>query len=132
MLDIREQYATDENAENEGVWRDLPKGAKVKIARGGNRAYTRELNRLIDLRRADMDAAGDDADKISDEIMAEVLAKTILKDWSGIGANGVETPYSIAEAKAKLAIKDFRRVIGSFADEMEAYRIKKEAEQGKS
>jgi hypothetical protein len=130
-MDLFSTYATDEKAETEGTWIPKPKGCRVKVARLGNRAYARSLSKAI----ADNDLAlktGDDAaDKLSDEIMARVLATTILLDLEGYTYNGETIDGSNVENRFKaLLLKDFRKEILDDSSKFENFKAKQEAEQG--
>jgi len=132
MLDIFSQYATDETLENSGTWFTLGKGARVLVARAGNRQYSRALNKKVETHRAALDTGDDNADAVSDEIMADVMAETILLGWEGLSFKGEPMSYSRENARKLLLVKDFRRQIGQFADNFEAFKVKEEAAQGKA
>lgn len=132
FLDIFATFATDEDAEKSGVWRDLGP-SKLLIARSGNRAYARMLTAEVDQARAVLDMKGTDAaDNASDEIMAKVMAHTILLDWKNVGTKGKLLPYSKANAEMLLRTKDFRVKVQQLSDEFAAYKAKQEEEQGNS
>lgn len=132
MLDIFAQFATDENAESSGVWREIGGGAELLIARLGNRQYGKLLNKVFEANKKVLDLGDDVADKKSDELMVEVLAKTVLLGWKNVSFKGEVLEYSVEKAKMLLSIKDFRRQVTQLADEMDAYRAKEEQEQGEA
>ncbi|RLB68696.1 MAG: hypothetical protein DRH08_00125 [Deltaproteobacteria bacterium] len=104
----------DRDAERSGVWKDYAKarGIRVQVARWGNPEHTEllkelslarqpEIQALNDAKRA-AEAAGLPAPSHEDEgvlreINAEAMAKTLLKDWSGVtetdDADSPEVPY---------------------------------------
>lgn len=131
MLDVFKQYATDENLENNGTWHDF-NGARLLIARAGNRKYGRVLARLVEQNQKLLDRKDDEADAKSDEIMIEVLAEAVLLGWEGIVFNGEPLAYSKEAAKKVLAIKDFRREVVRLSEGLDAYKVKVEEEQGKA
>jgi hypothetical protein len=131
-LDIFSAYATDESKEENGSWFDLGSGARVLVARAGNRNYGKALTRYVDEARLVLDKGDEAADKKSDEIMVAVIAETILKGWENISYKGKQFAYSIENAKTLLSHKEFRKQIASFADDFEAYKLKLEEEQGKA
>lgn len=131
MLDIFTSFATDETAEVNGTW--LPfNGAKLLVARAGNRKYAKALTKKVETFQKELDAQDDAADKRSDEIMAEVFAESILLGWEGIGFKGAPMDYSKDNAKTLLLVKDFRRAVAALSDDMNNYRVKVEAEQVKN
>lgn len=132
MLDIFLEFATNEDAENNGVWRSIGKGAELLIARAGNDAYSRAVSTLVDEHREVLDMKNDAATAKSTEIMIQVLAETILLGWKGIVFKGQPMEYSVENAKKLLAVRDFRLMVQRLSDESAAYRAKLEEEQGKA
>lgn len=130
-FDIFTAYATDENLENNGTLFPLGKDSKVLVARAGNRKYSKALTKAVEQRRVELDAGDDTADAVSDQIMVDVLAETILLGWENLSFKGVEMPYSQDNAKTLLRVKDFRKVIAGLSDQMDAYKMKLEADAGK-
>lgn len=129
MLDIFEQFAVNETRENEGTWMEMG-DAEFLIARSGNKNYARMLTKAVERHKRALDRKDDAADKLSDQIMIDVVAKTILLDWKGVGYQGKELPYSEANAKMLLGIKDFRRQILELADDFDAFKAVEETEAG--
>lgn len=136
-FDFFSSYATDENLENNGT--QFPfNGGSLLIARAGNRAYSKALTAAVEARRIELDA--DESGKVSDEIMADVMARTILLGWTGPVVDGVQTSfkfkgaditYSIDNAKALLAMREFRKQVAALSDQMDAYKVKAEVATGK-
>lgn len=141
-LDIFSQFATDESIENNGTWRPIGGGAELLIARIGNRRYGKALTKEVERFRSVLDLADDAADEKSNEIMIGVIASTILLGWRTKNADGSYAPtvlfkkkpteYSIENAKAMLALSEFRKLVVKLADEGDAYRLKEENEQGEA
>jgi hypothetical protein len=131
MLDIFEAYATDETAEVNGTWQQL-NGADFLVARAGNRNYAKKLTDLVERNQKALDRKDEAADKLSDQIMIDVLAETILLGWKNVSFKGKELPYSVANAKTLLAVKDFRREVLKMADDVAQFRAKLEEEQAKN
>lgn len=130
MLDLFAQFATDESLEVSGTW--VPYGdAKFLVARLGNKAYSKKLSKLYERNKKLLDRKDDAADTLSELMMTEVLAETILLGWEGVNFKGKPMEYSYENAKTVLALKDFRKEIMVMAEDMEAYRLKKEEEAGK-
>lgn len=128
MLDIFEQFATDPTLENEGVW--VPHGgAKFLIARTGNSKYAKLLTSLAEKNQTLLDMKNEEADKISDEIMIEVMAKTVLLGWEGVSYKRNPLEYSPENAMMLLRHRDFRVQVTKWATDQAAYRAKLAEEQ---
>ncbi|MEY2654881.1 MAG: hypothetical protein RLZZ524_1909 [Pseudomonadota bacterium] len=131
-FDLFTNFATDETLENKGAWRDIGPGARLLVARNGNRHYARALTLAIDEARPILDMKGEIADAKSDEILISVLADTILLGWEGVSYKGQDLPYTKENARTLLKMRDFRLLVQRLADEQQAYRMKLEEEQGNS
>lgn len=131
-LDVFAQYATDETLENNGTWVEIGGGAKLLIARSGNRKYLKMLGREVERHKKVLDAGDDAADDKNEQIMIDVLASTILLGWEGITFKGKALEYSVDNARKLLALRDFRAMVARLADDIEHFRIKEEAEQGEA
>ena len=131
-FDINEAFATDETLENEGAIFPLGKGSSLLIARSGNRAYTKALTKEVERRKVELDDVDEAAaGKVSDEIMINVMARTILLGWTKVTVNGVvDMPYSTENASIALGMKEFRKFVAGKADSMESFRIKTEVKSG--
>jgi len=131
-LDVFAQFATDETLEENGTWFPIGGGARVLVARSGNRKYAKMLTKEVERNKPALDLSDDAADKLSEEIMIGVLAETILLGWEGVSFKGKPLEYSVANAKMLLALRDFRKTVAQFADDMSAFKFKETAEQGKA
>lgn len=129
MLDIFTEYATNEALENEGTWMEVG-AAKFLVARSGNKNYARKLSKAVERHRKQLDRKDDAADKLSEQIMVDVMAETILLGWEGVAFKGEALPYSVENAKQLLRIKDFRTTIAELADDFDAFKAEQEREQG--
>ena len=129
-MDLFTSFATDENAELNGAWRDIGQGASLLVARAGNRHYAKALTLAVEQNRPILETRGEVAEEKSDEIMVGVLADTILLGWKGVKFKGKDFPYSKENARTVLKMRDFRALVQRLADEAEAYREKLEIEQG--
>jgi hypothetical protein len=130
-LDIFKSYATDDSLETAGVWQNLG-DAKFLIARNPNRNYARRLNAQLEAHRVALDAETPEAYALDNRIMAEVYAETILLGWENVVYNGHKFAYTKENAIKALTHRDFRVEIGRLASNVEAYRLKQEAEQVKN
>lgn len=128
--DIFNELATDSNLEENGAWFSIGKGARLLVARSGNRKFSKLLNKLVESNKEVLEQEDDAAGNKSDELMTQVLASTILLGWEGISFKGVDTPFSVEQAAVFLALKDFRMKVTGFANQFDAYKVKQEVTQG--
>ena len=129
-MDIIATFTTDEKLEAEGKWFPLSKTAKVLVARSGNDTYMSVLRQKMKEAQIDL-SAGEEAEKLAEDVLIDVMAETLLLGWEGITQDGKPVPYSREQARTYLRIKDFRKKIAGFSDNFEAFRAKAEVEQGK-
>ena len=129
-MDIIATFTTDEKLEAEGKWFPLSKTAKVEVARSGNDKYMSVLRQKMKEAQIDL-SAGEEAEKLAEDVLIDVMAETLLLGWEGITQDGKPVPYSREQARTYLRIKDFRKKIAGFSDNFEAFRAKAEVEQGK-
>lgn len=130
-FDIFTAFATDENLENNGTTFPLGKGASVIVARAGNPAYAKLLNKLVEQSRVALDAEDEAAEELSKSIMIDVYAQTILLGWNNLSFKGEELgDYSVEKAKKLLAVKDFRIHIDKLSNQIDAYKVKAEVATG--
>ena len=120
---------TNEDLEVGGVWRDLPKGAALKIARWQNTEFTKVMRSKYKASRDLIDGDDDLADKVGTDILIEVMALTILKDVKNVGIDGkLITKYTPEVGMRLLKVKDFREKVRAIADQADQYKDKKETE----
>ena len=126
-MDIFKTFGTDTEREEEGTWVNLGGKAKILVARAGNKKYSRMLNTLVSKNQLALDAKTDEADDLSDEIMIDVIASTILLGWEGIEVDGKPFPYSVENAKTVLKLKDFKLLVSQNSKNIDNYRSAAEA-----
>lgn len=134
MLDIFKQYAVSLDAEVNGVWRELH-GAEFLIARSDNKRFLSRISEEYTKHQEKIDAGGEEAEKLSEKIMAEVMAETVVLDWKGVAYKGKPFPYSkanVVKIFTQPEMRDFHDVLINLAADAEAYRLKEEAEQTKN
>lgn len=125
-MDIFAKYATDPNAELNGVERKLDDTTMLLIARQANEkaneAWTSWTERNIEqLTSQDMKSrAAAELNRVLD-----VVSTCILLGWSGLQFKGTDLAYTPANARMLLEIKDFRNVVITLSAEVDAYRVKK-------
>lgn len=131
-MDIKKLFGTNQTLENDGVWKDLGDGAKIKVARLGNPnnlRVTKELSKpfTIQIQRNKL------PDDIQKKIMNESLARTVLVGWSGISYGGSPIDYSVDNAiKLLTEFSDFRDVVFSAANDLTAFQDQQDVEEVKN
>ncbi len=130
-MDIFSTYAVDEVKEQSGTWMDVG-DSKLLIARAGNKAYVKMLSKQVERNQKSLDRKDDAADALSDKIMVDVLANTILLGWEGVSYKGEVMEYSVANAKTLLTHKEFRREVMKLADDFNSFKLQQEVEEVKN
>lgn len=131
-MDFFRSYATDEKAENEGVWRKLG-DCELLIARDTNENFSNAVSALYEANREALEVKGDASKELNRTIMAEAAADGLLKGWRGnVVWDGAPLEYNRENAIKMLKLPDFMRVVRRMAAEETQYRLHKEAEQGKT
>ncbi len=123
-FDLQKEFATDEKSELEGIWEDVGEGAKVLVARVGNKEYTERFRRIGKGLQRQLDRGTLPEDKQA-AILISIIADTILLDWSGFADGG--KPLSYSKDNARLMLKkypDFRQFVWDIANDAENYRVK--------
>lgn len=129
-LDIFAKFSTDESLENNGAWFPIGPKSRLLIARSGNRAYGKALTKQVEMNKLALDMGDDLAEEVSDKIMVDVLANTILLGWENLSFKGEVLTYSVENAKKLLAVKEFRKQVVRFSEGLEAFQLKEEVKQG--
>ena len=131
-LDIFAQFATDETKEEDGIWVDIGDDSEILVARAGNKKYGKMISKEYEKHKKLLDLKNEASEKKSEEVMIDVLAKTILLGWKNIMFKGEELPYSLDNAKMLLAVKDFRKLVAQYADDTEQYKVAVQEEVAKN
>jgi len=122
-MDIFKAFATNLTAEEEGVEIKIGPDAYITVARAGNKKYSKKLTTLFDENKQLLETGTQEADDMSDELMIDVIATTILLGWRGLDFKGKEDlPYSVEHAKEMLAVKDFRKLVMEHAMKVEHFK----------
>ena len=135
VIDLFAAFATDNKLEQDGVETELPGCGDVKfiVAREGNSSYSKLLQKQVKQNRAVLDSKGTSAEAKSNEIMADVMSKTILLGWDRpLMFKGEMLSYSIPNARKLLELKEFRAVVSSVSADLEKFKVVKDEEEGKS
>ena len=88
MSGIRKIFETSPSVEIQGVWQDYGKGVEILLARAGgsNKAFAKRFTELTKPHRRLIQAEAID-DATAQEILYQVYAETVVKDWKGITAH---------------------------------------------
>ena len=114
-------FKTDKDKEKDGVWEDLGDGCSVLVARYGNQAMVNAYRRYPRVLRQRLESGQIDDDK-SANVMAKVMADTILLDWKGLKEDGKEVAYSKEECVRILTeYPDIRSMIFEISNEAQLY-----------
>lgn len=103
-MSLRDEYATDKQAEVAGRWFDLRGGARMLLARAGgaNKNFTKVYEAVFRPHRRRMDAKAMPPDE-TNELLMQVYAKSVVLDWQGVTdrdlhedgeGDGKPVPYS--------------------------------------
>ncbi len=131
-MDLEKAFATNEVAEKEGVIVEFGT-AKFKIARKGNPGYRKLLGKLYKMNRIILESKGDAAEKKSDEILSDVISKTILVGWEGVESKGKPLAFSQEAAyEMLLKYKEFRAFIDTSSEELERFKLHQDEEDEKN
>ncbi len=105
-MDFAKLYMIDHAKADNGVWTEPdPSGATFLIARYGDRTKGR-LEKLQGPYKRQINDGSLPAD-VRRKLFAQVLAETVLLDWSGVKIKGKDVPYSTAKAAELLTHEDF-------------------------
>jgi len=134
---IEKEYGTDLEKASTGIWKDIAliPGMKIKIAQSGNAEYKKKLRAAYKPFARMMQAGQELPQEKEDEIQNMLIAKTLLKDWSGVpGVGGKEVPFNYENVMALLgnkALKMLREEILQYADDFASFKMEFEAEAKK-
>lgn len=133
MVDLFNDFATDETREVEGVWFEYAGDVSFLIARAGNKAYARTFLKLYDQSRRILATKGQAADEKAEEITINSLAKSILLNWKGdLKYKGEALPYSEMNARKILAHLDFRKWVVERSEDMAKFKVVQDEEDEKN
>lgn len=141
-MSFHKRYATDQRAEEEGVWVDFGAGLKVKLRRPSSvhtQAKKTELNRPFE---ALVKNGGKLSDADDQRLMNELFAHSIVVDWEGVTVpdetdpskevSVPATPEGILSVLSNPVYKDFRADIVGAALERDTFRAVVRKEDAKN
>jgi hypothetical protein len=128
-MDIFNTFATDEALEAEGVvhflaGKDPAKDPWIRVARTGNPAYKELILKLFEDNAEALQRGGKEARELSDQLMLDVMARTILTDWGNLTFRGAPVPKGVAGAAMLLSVKDFRDLVDKKSEKADHFRVK--------
>lgn len=141
LLDMFDEFATDIALEVGGAWVPYKNGTRFKIARAGNDAYNEALNKVMDENREALLLNDTAAKDLSERLMCEIVADTILKGWETVQGEqtlnhikykGQTLPYSREAAITLLSHGDFRNWVKRQSDNREYFKAKLVEEAAKN
>lgn len=122
-MDITSAFATNTDAELNGTIVEYG-DAKFTIARKGSAAYRKLLSKLYKQHRVLLEGKSDAAEAKSDQILAEVISKTILLGWENVSSKGKPLPYSQEAAyDLLLNLKEFRNFVDEASGDLERFKL---------
>lgn len=124
-LDIFAEFAVEDG----GVWHPYAGDVEFLIARANNAKFRRRITYFYEKHRRLLDGRGEAAEAKSNEIMATVMAETILMGWKGkVKFQGQLVEYSKPNAEKLLAVAPFREWVSKMANDEHAYKVVKDEE----
>ena len=121
-FDIKKQFATNKEAEKDGVWQDLGMDAKLLVARIGNPNWLTGYQKLPSGIRRMIDKGTLPEDHTA-KLVAKLFAQTILLAWKNIAVDGVlieDTEEN--RTKYLLDFPDFRTFVWELADDVRTFQ----------
>jgi len=120
-MKFNEAYEFDNRKTEEGVWRTLPSGLKVKVASVRSPKYATAIMRLKRTYAETLNIKDKDTINL---ITCKAMAQAILLDWEGAeDENGKDVPYSTEAAEEYLSRYEvFREEVSAVAAGDDNYR----------
>lgn len=136
-MDLLNDFALDPAKVENGVWCPIARGVEALICRVNNKEFRRATRAKVKANKAELDQDDDVSAELSDELMIEVYANTILKDirvsdpskvpGGELKINGQPfTKYTPKLGKELLAQDLFREKVRKFAEDEDRFRLKGE------
>lgn len=127
------EFATDENAEENGKWFKLSATAEVKLRSYQSKKSLAVREALeepyLALKRANKSIPAEDQERM----LIEQMAKAILVDWKGFEEDGVTVPFSAKKALEVLTkYREFRNVIARLVADDDAFKLANKVEAEKN
>ena len=119
------EFAVDEKAELNGVWKNIGNGARLLVARDNNTKFTNLLRERVSHHPSAI-AANDLSTEESEKLLIAVEAETLLLGWEGLeDTDGTFPTYSVNNAIIWLTkYKELRKLVITIAENVDNYREK--------
>ena len=123
-----ENFQTNYEHENAGVWVQIGKDAHIKVARASdaNEAYTSALRAKYKDHRYDLEQGDESSHELENQILIELYADHILKGLRGMRKGGEEIVYTPQVGRELLKNKDFFARVRQHATNFEHFKQKAE------
>lgn len=138
-VDIFAEFAISETKAQDGVWVPYKDGIEFLIAKSGNKKFRRMAAALMSKNKRVLDQKDGDgvateaAEAKLNEVMIEILSKTVLLGWKGnLQFQGKPLEYSEENARKLLKLEGFRNLISDMAADEAAFKEVQEAEEEKN
>jgi hypothetical protein len=125
MLDIDKVFGYDEAMARDGVKMILDsKGEQYFLVRRiPNPDYERRLSQEFRRNKKILDLETEDSEKLSQKLMADVLARTVLLGWEGISLKGKKLAFNHENAvKLLIDYPSLRATLLEFAQDTKNFR----------
>lgn len=123
-MDVFKMFATDRDKEEGGTEVKIGPDTYITVARSNNRKFAKQLSKRVEENREILDSGTEEADQLSDEIMREVLADTILLGWRNLDYKGKPIKYTRENAIELLKMPDFMDFVMKHAKQVDHFRVK--------
>lgn len=140
-MDLFNEVATNTKSEEDGVWEAYGDKIEFLIARSNNGKYNKLISKHYEKNKTLLERKNSEiAEEKSDDIMVDVLARTVLLGWRAQTGHTLDEvkfqkqpigPYTVDRAKQILGMKemhDFRAWIQEKAKDADRYRAVAEEE----
>lgn len=121
-MEFKKEFVTNKSLEEAGAWVDIGDGAKLKIARGGNKKALKYSREVAKPHMAQI-TYGKLPDNVAEDLAIEVLAECILLGWEGITYDGKPLPFNKENAlKLLKESEDFRDMVARISNERKTFQ----------
>jgi len=127
-LDLKKEFGTDRDAEEEGKRIDLGDGTWIVVRRFSSKACRRVRERL----ERPYGKLAKIPEKVMEDILTRQIAEGVIVDWGGIEEGGEPLDYSVDTAVRVLgSYSDLREQIFSLSVSMETFKAEDDAKAAK-
>ena len=137
-MNIFEAFATDAKLEQEGRWVRIggtdDKPSEILVARTGTHQYNAIMSQQYEANRTMLDSKDTVAANLKVEQMIQhAVATCVLLGWKNLeDAEGRPLEYTYKNARALLAMRDFRELVTAEAAKFQMYKAAQMEADGKN